>query len=238
MSLFFLTATGNLFINGGRTGQLAFLIGFLVLMFLYFRMNAKSFTASVGFLVLILLTAWSFSPNFHHKINQGFKELHDISKGDFKGSLGARASMAVVSFELIRRAPLSGYGVGNVRHAYLELTKEKPFQKYAYAMHIHPAHGPEHDHVHNQYLQTLVQGGLPALFLLLLFFYRFAREPMKNPEAHYLKIALVTIALVASFPEGFLYVNVSAAFFYFMTGVLLFYGRSASSEGFSSSSTA
>ena len=69
-SVFFLSVAINLFINTGRTGQIAF-FGALIVLFIYkYKLSVKSAFLSLLSIIFIFYLAYSFSPNFKNRMNQ------------------------------------------------------------------------------------------------------------------------------------------------------------------------
>ena len=62
--LFFITVTSNLFLNGGRSGQVTFFIILLILAILNAKHKLKAVAVSVLFLSITFFAAYNISPNF------------------------------------------------------------------------------------------------------------------------------------------------------------------------------
>ncbi len=96
------------------------------------------------------------------------------------------------SLELSERAVLAGFGSGDVKHVLREeLTKNG--QTYAASSEFN---------AHNQFLQSLLAGGLPALFLLLLYLFLPLRDGITKKRS--LNVILVFLLFLQFQPEAML----------------------------------
>ncbi|MBL6974070.1 MAG: hypothetical protein ISR67_06780, partial [Sulfurimonas sp.] len=72
---FFITATANLFINGGRTGQVAFIFMIFISIIMNLEHKIKGLLLSLLFLSTVFTTAYMYSPNFHSRVNTGIEDI-------------------------------------------------------------------------------------------------------------------------------------------------------------------
>lgn len=220
-AVFLLSATTNLFINGGRTGQLAFIVGLFVFVWSYFGAKPKYILATLLFLASLFFMAYQFSPIFHNRVHQAVSDIKKIQKNNLNSSWGSRIAMKIVSIHILKEHPLIGVGIGDTRDVYREALKKPEFKKYAFTRNVH--------HVHDQYLQIALQSGLLGLipFILMLWFLFTAKY--NNPLAKSTMLAVLTVFLFsfsADVPLG----NYLSGLFAFVTAFLLLRSRENISE--------
>jgi len=216
MLFFFLTITGNLFINKGRTGQVAFLTAMFVAFFLHYRLTLKNLL-KISFLAAMLFgTAYALVPPFQERVHQAVEDLRKLDRSDFHSSLGLRAAQYIVAKELVADHPLLGSGVGG-RNAEVaaQLKKESygfsPFVQEFLATH----------HAHSQYLQTLIEGGAVAFLIMLAMLWRLGRLKLDDSELHELKTLFLTVFVVGFLTEPLWQKQFSNTLFILMTGLFV-----------------
>lgn len=162
-SLFFLSVTGNLFINGGRTGQVTFIVLIIVTFFISIKSKLKALIISIILLSLIFLTAYNTSPNFNNRANQAKVDIENmLLENDYRGSFSTRVSLWIVGYEQFKDNFLIGTGIGNEMNDLDIYIKELSFNA-------------EHligftDH-HNTFIIIALQLGVLGFLLILLIFY-------------------------------------------------------------------
>ena len=76
--LSFLLVTSNLFLNGGRTGQVLFIFALFLFLFLKIKNKLYSIIISSILLISILFTAYNLSPNFRNRSNLLMHDMQSI----------------------------------------------------------------------------------------------------------------------------------------------------------------
>ncbi len=161
-AIFFLSTVVNLFINGGRTGQLAFIFAMFILLIYRYGFRLKTLLSTVTAITLILIAAYNLSPVFHHRADLALSDIRNISeKQNLQNSWGERIAMKIVASDMILKHPLAGEGIGDAMESYKKELHTPPLKKYAFTEHV--------PHVHDQYLQIAIQSGLISLILFILF---------------------------------------------------------------------
>ncbi|WP_457564889.1 O-antigen ligase family protein [Caminibacter sp.] len=212
ISIFFLiSATINLFINGGRTGQLGFFLAFVV----YFIFKTKSFKTSLAVFVLtsiIGLIAYNFSPVFNNRVNLAINDLKMVKKGNFDTSWGKRVAVDIVGFEILKNPEvfLFGLGAGDAKKEFYRFAKEynkKMYNQFKGLVHLH-----------NQFLQFWMDGGVLLVLIYVLWFY-FWFKLSPTP----LTAAIITIFIIASFADVIIYRPKTFILFLFLTFLSTYY---------------
>ena len=194
IALFMLSAVVNLFLNGGRLGQLAFFVAFFVFVGLKYRITFKSVVMSVGLVMVVFLFAYKVSPIFQKRMDLSSQSLVKISNGKYNSSWGVRANILIVSKEIVKEHPILGMGIGNTRTEFL--IKAKEFQQTGFF--------PKLNHLHNGYMQILVETGLLGLLLFLLFIYTLLKLKLQREQA-ILMFTIVVIYMVGFVGEPLLF---------------------------------
>ncbi len=203
-TLMLLSVIVNLFINGGRTGQLALVIAGLLFTALHFGFRYRYLFAATGILIAILTAAYFTSPVFHKKMDDSLIEIQQMRKGDFGTSWGLRLGMKAISWDIVKTHPLVGVGAGDALDAYKKHWAETPFKKYALLGRM--------PHVHDQYLEILLQTGFIGLFLMLGFLLNIFKRPYEPPTARAVAYAALTVMLFSFFTEVTFRNNTSVLF--------------------------
>jgi O-antigen ligase len=151
---------------------------------------------------VILLVGWlaydnryiSYSPNYEKTITQ--KKFNDLVSATYKLediSTVERFYRWVAGFYMVAEKPWIGFGPSSFYSEYHSFV-DRHFTTYV-------SDNPEHSGIHNYYLMTVVEQGLPGLFILLLLMVAvlLAGESMynkmeKGPEKDLLIVALISFA--------------------------------------------
>mgnify|MGYP000872889881 CR=1 FL=1 len=180
---FFVVSTANLMFSTGRTGQLAFFVSLVLLIFLRFKVSLKSILLSALSVIMIFFIAYTTLDLFKKRIDKASHDIQRIENANYNSSFGIRVAFWLVAFEVLKEKPLFGDGIGDYKLATKEILEKKDFgltpQTKEFML---------DQHFHNQYLMVAVQGGLVGLTLMLLLLYQFFRLKIEEKE---LKIASV-----------------------------------------------
>ena len=164
--IFLLSATTNLFLNGGRVGQIAFFIGIILYIYKKFG-NIKIISITTLILFLIFITAFNFSPIFKSRINLAYDDINKvISEKNFGSSWGQRIAADITTIKIMIHNPkyiIFGFGAGNAKEIFFKKGKENAPNEIKYLN--------GYSHLHNQFLQLWVDGSIISLILIILFFY-------------------------------------------------------------------
>jgi O-antigen ligase len=180
--LFMLSAVVNLFLNGGRLGQLAFFVAIFVYISLRYRVTLKSILFSLLTVTVVFTIAYKVSPIFQKRMDLSVQSLQKITEGNYGSSWGTRANILIVAKDLVRENPILGIGMGNAKVEFLEKAKEYPQTGFF----------PKLNHLHNGYMQILVEIGIVGLLLFFFFIYTLLRVQIQRDEY----ILLVTIIII------------------------------------------
>lgn len=169
--VFFTTVSINLFLTGGRTGQLAYLFTTGIVVY-HFIPNKKRFL--VGLILFASLTytlAYNLSDTFNKRVNHTIHEIEQISNFNLTTSWGSRLRAIIVGVDVYLDNPLYGVGTGD----YLDEAKRSNGD-------LFPNLPPLllEKHLHNQIVQPFVQIGILALIPLAFFIIGFLKKMTLN----------------------------------------------------------
>lgn len=213
---FFITITGNLFINDGRTGQLAFLVGIFATVFIHYKVTFKSIFGALLLSVFIFGSAYIASNKFQVRVHAAQQDIQKILKGELTSSWGIRVAMYFVTADIVKEHPIIGVGVGDYNSA-----AKDALEKNDHGFHKSVVAFIPKFHFHNQYLNILVQNGFVGLILMLMIFYNFARLPILNPELKELSLLIIILYLVAFIAEPLWMKQFSNTLFILFSGLFL-----------------
>ena len=215
--LFFFTMSINMFITGGRAGQVGYFVVLVILFFQFFNQHFfRAFFLSVLLVAAILFTAYSSSQIFRDRANlmvsqiQNFHNDKNTSTGLSHNSVGLRINYAINTFEIIKEHPLIGVGTGGYEKSYKVINdKNSP-------------NAELHGHPHNMYLFEMVQFGIFGLISLLSILYFQLRFAWKEKDMLRSKvgIALPILFSVIMLSDSYLLGHFTTMLFVFFSAFL------------------
>ena len=214
--LFFVTVTGNLFIGVGRTGQMAFIAGVIVMSIIHFKFSDKSLIGSILLISVIFTLAYDVSDNFNRRVHQALGDVNKIQNMDFKSSWGIRVAFWQTTYGVMKDNPLIGVGIGD----YMDATKNEVMQS-KYNPKMYEKEFMSTNTPHNQYLLIALQSGLIGLFLFFIFIFYFMHLSIENREWKELSILFLTIFTVSCMADTFFMQQFTVALFSFFIGLFV-----------------
>lgn len=216
--LFFFTMGTNMFITGGRAGQVGYFVMVTILFFQFFNKHFfRALFLSILFLGSILFMAYFGSQIFQDRMNEAVSQIqnyhHDknITTGlTTVNSVGLRINFAINTLEIIKEHPLIGVGTGGFKKSYKIINdKNSPYAEIS----VHP---------HNMYLFEMVQFGIFGLISLLSILYfqlRFAWKE-KDMLRSRVGIALPLLFSVIMLSDSYLLGHFTTMLFVFFSAFL------------------
>lgn len=210
---FIITMSINMFITGGRAGQVMYFAMLVVLIFQYFPKNA--FKASlISFLVLVITSSTFYlnSKIFSDRVDSAVTELSDY-KNHTHSSTGMRISSAINSWSIIKENPVIGVGTGDYKNEFIKASIKNNL-KLENTLVIH--------NPHNMYVLILVQFGLVGLLAMLYMFYAQIKIARHSNEEFVRKIgiALPLLYLLIMLSDSYLMVHMTGLLFIFISSFL------------------
>ena len=223
--LYFLTVTSNLFLNGGRTGHVAFAVSIFVVGFANIKNKFLAFFSMLLLVVSIFYTAYHVSPVFKDRFNAGVSEANKLSnnaKDKYIGSFGIRLAVWKAGSEIIKKRPILGTGIG----AEMKVLKEH-IEKGHYDSALEKGFLVLSDtHYHNNYVQVTVGLGLIGLFLFLLIFYEIFKLDIEDKELSNLRYIFLAIYSISGLVELMFGPQFPLAFFALFVGLFIGFSKS------------
>jgi len=211
-SFFAFTMIINMFITGGRSGQVMFFIMLILLIFQFFNTNKiKAMVVSIFVVSIVGVSAFNCSEIFQHRVNKLISNVMIYPDGESReSSVGQRIMFAVNSLEIIKKHPLIGVGTGDFPVEYKKVSiKNTPGR----ILTVQP---------HNMYLLVLVQLGLVGLISLLSIFYYQIKFAMSS-SVEFTKnfgVVLPGLFLVIMLGDSYLLGHFTTTLFVFMSSFL------------------
>jgi len=209
-AFFVITMSINMFITGGRAGQVMYFSMIILLAFQYFEKQFfKALLVSAIVIPTIIFIAYKSSTVFKDRIHLAINQIENYEQNK-NTSVGLRLTFALNSWEIIKQNPFIGVGTGDFKSEYVKINSIKTPQ-------LKPTTNP-----HNMYTLELVQFGLLGLgSLLLISFYqiRFAIRSQKD-MIHKVGLALPLLFGVIMFSDSYLLGHYTTLLFIFFSSIL------------------
>jgi O-antigen ligase len=187
-ALYFITGLSNLFINGGRTGQVTFIVTLFVITIFYFKLSIKHILGLIISLSLVLLLAYNFSPNFHERVNQVQTDItHMYEENKFEGSLSIRIALWKIGLQTFLDNPIIGTGIGGETTHITEYANQNGFKNLS-----------TFTDYHNSFIQYGVQLGIIGFLIPIFVFYTIFTLSFRSKQYKALSIAFGTIYMMHS----------------------------------------
>ena len=117
-TFFAMTMTFNMFITGGRAGQVMFFASLIILSFQFFKHSqVKAIITSLILTVVISVTAYGVSDIFKDRVNSAVQDITHFQE-DKVTSLGYRITFFTNTYQLIKSKPIFGVGTGDFPDEY------------------------------------------------------------------------------------------------------------------------
>lgn len=215
--VYFLIVVINLFMNSGRTGQVAFVVAIFIVGFLNIKQKIKAFFLMLLLGGAIVYVGYNISPNFNKRVNLiGVEVQKAIQNQKFCTSIGARFGFWIVGSEIILDNPIIGVGSSDAMtsmRSYIDQShpKKQCIKKYP--------------NYHNDFIQILVQLGLVGGLLYILIFYNIAKIKIKENQYRNLPIIFVSVYIISSMFENMIHQQFSMLLFTLFVGIFLALNR-------------
>jgi len=207
---FILTMTINMFITGGRAGQVMYFTTLIILFFqFYWNQKIKAFFLTIIIIPSIFLISYSNSELFKIRVDSAISDIkhYDVNANT---SVGLRLTFSINSWEIIRKNPFIGVGTGDFINEYKKINE------------INSPHLPNPSQPHNMYTLDLVQFGILGLLSLLSILYFQIKHALKNDDFiyKYVGMALPLLFSVVMFSDSYLLGHYTGMLFIFFSSFL------------------
>ena len=160
-SFFAISMTINMFITGGRAGQVMFFAMIAIIIFQFFNTQKIKALFLISFLIPgIFFTAYQTSDLFQERVDVAVKNITYYSENK-ASSVGLRITFALNSWEAIKKNPIIGVGTGDFPIEYKKINK------------INTPGLPNTTNPHNMYVLVAMElGALGVISMLSIFYYQ------------------------------------------------------------------
>ncbi|MDD3476819.1 MAG: O-antigen ligase family protein [Sulfurimonas sp.] len=215
--LFLISSVSNLFMNGGRTGQVIFLMSILIIGFLHIKNKAKALVGMFILIVLIFITAYNTSSVFSKRMDYTLSDINMMVKEDnYTNSFSARIALWGIGVKNSMHEPLFGTGIGDEA-----LHSSQDVQSYGLGYFISKKDNFNYVDYHNAFVQYLVQLGIIGFILLLNIFYRLYKLKIQSYPYRELKILFIFLYIMWSLIGLTIHLNNSLLFFVLFVSIFL-----------------
>jgi O-antigen ligase len=214
-SFFAISMIVNMFITGGRAGQVAFFAMLVVLIIqILDKQRIKSLITIFIVIPGIFFTAYQASDLFQERVNLAFNQALEYQPGS-NNSIGYRITYALNSWELIKENPIIGVGTGDFPSEYKKINQIKtPIMT---SMGLMTTTNP-----HNMYILIFSQLGAIGLISMLSIFY-FQIKLSINSSNRFIRdvgITLPLLFLVIMWSDSYLLGHYTTLVFIFFSSFL------------------
>ena len=207
----------NMFITGGRAGQVMFFTVIVVLCFQYFKGNKmKAVLATVILVPSFFIAAYQMSPLFKDRANLAFDEIVNYdaqtvsSNQILNSSVGGRILFTVNSWEMIKANIFLGVGTGDFPSEYKRINERNSIG------------APNTSNPHNMYILILSQLGLIGLISMMSILYFQVRIALTRSDDFFYNVglALPLLFMVIMFSDSYLLGHFTGLLFIFFSSFL------------------
>ena len=209
-SFFVITMSINMFITGGRAGQVMYFSMLVILIFQYFgSQKMKAILVSLILIPSIFFSAYQTSNIFQERVDLAIGNTVNYSDNKYS-STGLRLTFALNSWEIIKDNILIGVGTGDFPEEYKKVNMVKTPML------------PNAMNPHNMYTLILVQLGLLGLGSMLYLFYVQIKNSLTHKNKFLKDTALVLpmLFLVIMLSDSYLLGHYTAFLFVFFSSFL------------------
>jgi len=207
---FFITMSINMFITGGRAGQVGYVVVVTLLMFQYFNKHLlRAFATSILLLSGVFYMAYTNSVIFCNRVDLVKTDINNFNINR-NTSVGMRINFALNSFEIIKENPWIGVGTGDYVKEYTKVNMKNS-----------PTVNIQH-HPHNMYLLEMVLFGIVGLLSLLAIFFFQIRYAWLSKDAMQKKLgyALALLFMVISLSDSYLLGHFTSMLFVYFSAFI------------------
>ena len=209
-SFFAISMAINMFITGGRAGQVGFFVMLIILIFQVLeKQRLKALLATILVIPTIFFTSYHTSDLFQKRVDLATIEIMEYSD-KYYSSVGLRIHFAINSFQVIKENPIIGVGTGDFPIEYAKINQ------------INSPSLPDTTNPHNMYTLVLMQLGLLGLFSMLSIFYFQLKFSINSKSRFFqnLGFTLPVMYLIMMLSDSYLLGHYTSLMFIFFSSFL------------------
>ena len=190
----FLALSINVFITGGRAGQIVYIILLFTTLVQNFGLKIKILIIGMFLSLMIAISAYQHSGIFRDRADYVINEFKAYEEtGNFQSSIGTRLLFLENSLSIIKNNFLLGVGTGDFPQEYSRYNK------------INSPNGFESTNPHNMYLLQMAQFGIVGLLSLIAIYYYQIKCRIKDDKfLSNLGLGMMVYFLVINFSDSYL----------------------------------
>ena len=198
---YFFSSMTNLFVNGGRTGQVIFLLSIIIFLFVNSKNKIKA--------VLYGLVVGLFSHTFKDRMDYTKFDIERmLASGDYTGAFTSRVALWQIGTISALDNPIIGTGIGDEAFA-----TKKDLENIGLGSYVTTKDNYCRVDYHNNFVQYFVQLGAIGLFIILLLYYYLWKLNIKETPYKELKVLFIVIYFLWSMVGPTFHLNNSMVFF-------------------------
>ncbi|WP_045105700.1 O-antigen ligase family protein [Legionella hackeliae] len=187
-----------LFVSGGRTGYVIYLLLMAILMLQL--CTWRQAIAGVCLVFAVFVTSYFASPVMKERVDAIAQQLQSYQNNQKDTDIGLRLQFHDYAHQLFNRHPMLGNGTGSFTY-YFEQEKPVPFWSWKL---IEP---------HSQYWLTAAEFGLLGIAALIFFFYSIFRASLRLDKTRIIAFAMFIPFLIGNLSDSLLLYSGSGYFF-------------------------
>lgn len=214
-SLFFITASINIFIVASRVGYLLYATSILfTLLFVFRKYFIKVMFFAAIFISIGYTLAFNYSPFFKDRVLAAFNAFHhSFASNATYANEGIRIGYYIYGWEVIKEHPIFGVGTGDHMAEVVKVIDQKesnPLNRQTLTFNYTSGDNASFD---SEYLDIAVQFGIVGLIVFFNILVQIGRYAQKDPQLKFLQYLLVlTMGIVAGPSLIFIPAEVGKAF--------------------------
>ena len=207
---FAITMSINMFITGGRAGQVMYFAMLTIIVFQFFNTQKIKSLLLISVLIPgIFFTSYMTSDLFQQRVDAAVQNI--ISYSDNKStSVGQRITFALNSWEVIKENPIIGIGTGDFPIEYKKINQ------------LNTPKTPNTTNPHNMYTLIAMELGVIGLISMMSIFY-FQIKLSFNSSSRFIRdvgITLPLLFLVIMWSDSYLLGHYTTLMFVFFSSFL------------------
>ncbi|MFC1524143.1 O-antigen ligase family protein [Thermodesulfobacteriota bacterium] len=186
---FYLFIIISLFISGGRTGLVPFVVVQIFMFIFLYKLPLKKILITFTIIVASFSLSYINIDYVKQRTDHGYNDINKIINNDYTSSFGIRIAMFITGLQIANDNILFGVGIKDNLDEMIRYSEQN--KKYDFS-HLNEYHKW---HFHNQYIDILTQLGIIGLFIFLGIFYQVLKLTVADKEMNNIKYIFVFCVL-------------------------------------------
>jgi O-antigen ligase len=209
-SFFAISMSINMFITGGRAGQVIYFVMLVIIVFQFFNtQKIKALFVSIVLIPAVFFSAYTVSDLFKYRVDTAVKNTIYYAENT-SSSVGLRITFALNSWEVIKENPIIGIGTGDFPIEYKKINQ------------INTPKLPNATNPHNMYILIAMELGIIGLISMMSIFYYQIKLSLNSPIRFIrdVGITLPLLFLVVMWSDSYLLGHFTTLMFVFFSSFL------------------